>query len=229
MLDTFLFKSESLFSKSSLLFSRSRRTTITYPQYVNFLSQCHLFHSSCLLSYQTQIQKPIVCARKKKRGSRPRKFMKVLPALVSFVASNFKILPGPLDLVVAEIGGGDGGGLGIWKVLGNGGSGGWRRKGKTNLGILGALVVCGLGLLFGKELKNDLLSGVFELVLLVTFFIKGHRRQVKYWVLGLCFIGVLMGLRLRREDTQQWVQKIRVCLPASGLLMTKRRNGRRVA
>ncbi|KAF2285919.1 hypothetical protein GH714_008965 [Hevea brasiliensis] len=155
--------------------------------------------------------------------------MKIVPKLVSFVASNPKILPGPLDLVVAELGGGGGGGLGFWKVFGDGSSDGWRRKGKTSLGLFGVLTVCGLGLLFGRELKSDLLCGVFALGFLVTLLIRGYRRRIKDWVLGLCFVGVLLGLRLRREDTQHWVQWLRVCPTVSGgLLKGKRRNRGRV-
>ncbi|KAK7837636.1 hypothetical protein CFP56_021047 [Quercus suber] len=74
------------------------------------------------------------------------------------MASKLKILPQPLDLVIAEIGGGDGngGGFWFWKVFGGGGFDGWRRRRKRNrnLGFLAYANQIPV-LLVGFGLKNS--------------------------------------------------------------------------
>ncbi|KAE7996078.1 hypothetical protein FH972_000827 [Carpinus fangiana] len=55
------------------------------------------------------------------------------------MASKTNILPQPLDFLIGEIGCGDGnggGGVWFWKVFGEGGFGGWRRKRKRNIIII---------------------------------------------------------------------------------------------
>jgi hypothetical protein len=82
--------------------------------------------------------------------------------LISIMASKSNILPQPLDLVIGEIGCGDGnGGGGVWfrKVFGGGGFREWRRKRKRNMLLLGFLLIFGLGLLFGKEVERSVLCG----------------------------------------------------------------------
>ena len=78
------------------------------------------------------------------------------------MASKTNILPQPLDLVNGEIDCGDGnggGGVWLWKVFGGGDFGGWRRKRKRNMLILGFLLIFGLDLLFGKEVERNVLFG----------------------------------------------------------------------
>jgi hypothetical protein len=50
-------------------------------------------------------------------------------------------------------------GVWFWKVFGGGGFGGWRRKRKRNMLLLGFLLIFGLGLLFGKEVERNVLCG----------------------------------------------------------------------
>ena len=77
--------------------------------------------------------------------------------------------------------------------------------------------------MFGKELKIDaFLYGVLTLGLMSCVLNKGYKRGVKDMVL-VCFVGALMGLRLKREDVQQWLQKSRVCSPVFELVKGKRR------
>ncbi|KAC6772887.1 hypothetical protein FH972_027248 [Carpinus fangiana] len=55
------------------------------------------------------------------------------------MASKTNSLPQPLELVIGEIGCGDGnggGGVWFWKVFGGGGFRGWRRKRKRNMLLL---------------------------------------------------------------------------------------------
>jgi hypothetical protein len=102
------------------------------------------------------------------------------------MASKINILPHSLDLVIGEIGRGDGnGGGGEWfsMVFGGGGFDGWRRKRKRKMLLLGFLLIFGLGLL-------------------LYYFWLGKRRS-KDWVLGFCVGGVLMGFGLRREQVQK--------------------------
>ncbi|KDP23532.1 hypothetical protein JCGZ_23365 [Jatropha curcas] len=227
----FDFKFQPPLPKYSPLLNAIGKIIVSYHQRVDLSSKSLLFHSSPLLSHQTQIWNPIVCASKKRRGSGSQKLSKIVPKLVYIAASNLKILPEPFNLVIAEFGGGDGGGLGFWKVFGDGNSDGWRRRKNTNLQLLGILVVCGLGLLlFGREqLKCEVfLCGVLASGLLVTVLIKGNKKRLKNWVLGICLVGALMGLRLRRKEMQQWLHRLSVCLPALELVKGKGRNGRRV-
>ncbi|EEF49812.1 conserved hypothetical protein [Ricinus communis] len=226
---TFHFKSQPFISKGLLGLNPIEKIIITYPQCnsFSFSSKSPLFYSWPLvsLSHKTHIPKPVLCARKKRRGSGFQKLKKILPKLASIAASNLKILPEPFNLVIAEFSGGGGGGDGgggswFWR-----GFDGWRRKRKNiNFWFLGFLIVCGLGkVLLGKDLKKDAFYGVLALGSSLTILIKGFRKAVKYLVLELCFVGALMGLRLKRQDMQQWVQKVRDCTPAFQLARGKRR------
>ncbi|KAJ6876845.1 hypothetical protein NC651_029760 [Populus alba x Populus x berolinensis] len=145
------------------------------------------------------------------------------------MASNLNTLPEPLGLVIEEFAaaGGGGGNLGFWKGFGGGRFDGWGRKGKMNSGFLGFLVVSGLGLtlfLFGGELKIDVVSGVLVLSLLGAVLVKGFKRGIKDWILGLCFFGVLLGLGLKKGEMQKWVERCRVRSPVLVLMKGKRRH-----
>lgn len=182
------------------------------------------------LSHKTHIQKPIICAKKNKRKSGSQRLTRFILESIPIIASNLKILPQPLDQVIGEFGGGgDGGGIGFLKGFGGGGGfDGWRRRrrGKNNLGFL---VVCGLALYFGIELKSEVFWWVLGLGfgLFGVVFVKGWKRGVKDWVLGLCWFGVLVGLGLRREEMQKWVERFRVGSPVLEIVRKRKRNGRR--
>lgn len=150
------------------------------------------------------------------------------------MASNLNTLPEPMGLVIEEFAAAvaaGGGNLGFWKGLGGGRFDGWGRKGKMNSGFLGFLVVSGLGLilfLFGGELKIDVVSGVLVLSLLGAVLVKGFKRGIKDWILGLCFFGVLLGLGLKKGEMRKWVERCRVRSPVLVLMKGKRRHGRRI-
>lgn len=225
---TIHFKSSPLFSKPSLCIERIG--LITVPQRTNFASKARIFHSYPLLSHKAHVQKPIICSRKNRRGYGHQKLIKILPRVVTFMASNLKILPEPLYTVIEEYGGG-GGGSGFWKGFGGGSFDGWRGKWRINAGLLVVLVVCGFGLLlllFGGALKSDVYLGVPVLSLLGAVLIKGFKRGVKDWVLGLCLFGVLLCLGLKKEDMQKWIVKYGVRSPVLVRGKRKRRHGRRM-
>ncbi|GMY35576.1 hypothetical protein FCV25MIE_30818 [Fagus crenata] len=187
--------------------------------------------SSLFLSHQTQIQNsiiyarktqtPVICARRNKRRNGSQRSTRFMLQLITIMASKF-ILPHPLDLVIGEIGGGDGnggGGVWFWKVFGGGGFDGWRRrKRKINrkLLIFGFLVICGLGLClwFGKELESNVVCGVLGFGIIGAALIQWLEKiGAKDWVLGFCVGGVLMGLGLRRGEMQRWVERVGACSP----------------
>lgn len=145
------------------------------------------------------------------------------------IASNLKILPEPLNFVVSELssgnGNGYGGGLGFRKGLGGGGEGfdGWRRRKKRlGLAIFGLVMVCGFALLIGRELGSEFFWGVLG-VSLFGFSIGGWKRGFKDWVLGFCCCAVLMGLGLKNQEVQRWVEKSRVRFPSMNVARRRRR------
>ena len=207
-----------------------------------FAPNSSFIHSSLLHSHQTQVQNsiiytrkvqtPVICARRSKRRNGSQRSTRFILQLITTMASKLKILPQPLDLVIAEIGGGDGngGGFWFWKVFGGGGFDGWRRRRKRNrnLLILGFLVICGLGfLLFGKELQlqSNVLSKVLGFGLIGAVLIQWcENRGAKDWIFGFCVGGVLMGLGLRMEEMQKWVERVRVCSPIMQVKKMKKKS-----
>ncbi|KAL0013478.1 hypothetical protein SO802_000547 [Lithocarpus litseifolius] len=201
-----------------------------------FAANSSFIHSSLLLSHQTQMQNsifqtPVICARRSKRRNGSQRSTRFILQLITTMASKLKILPQPLDLVIAEIGGGDGngGGFWFWKVFGGGGFDGWRRRRKRNrnLLILGFLAICGLGFLFGKELQlqSNVLGGVLGFGLIGSVLIQWcENRGAKDWIFGFCVGGVLMGLGLRKEEMQKWVEKFRVCSPIMQVKKLKKKS-----
>ncbi|XP_050221003.1 uncharacterized protein LOC126671286 [Mercurialis annua] len=216
MLKTFHFKSQLFIPKSSDLWNPNGEIFINYPK-------SPIFRSLPLLSHQTHIPKPIISARNKRKRFGSIKLRQIFPKLVSIAASNLKILPEPFNLVTTEFLGGGGSNGGV------GGGGPWfdmwgrKRKKKINLGFL---LVLELGLvLLAKEFKID---AFYSVLILGLILIKGFKRGITDLVVQICFVGALMGLKLKRGEMQQWLQKVRVCSPVVELVMGKRsRNGSR--
>uniref|UniRef100_A0A5B7BDG4 Transmembrane protein n=1 Tax=Davidia involucrata TaxID=16924 RepID=A0A5B7BDG4_DAVIN len=184
-------------TKPSLFFRSSHLSLPNLPS----LSSSSLSNQT---QTQTQTQKSIICARNNRRRSGSQRTRKFILETVDFVASNLHILPEPLGLVIREFGGGNGGGLRFWKGFGWGGFDGRRRKRNINLGLLGLLMVCGLGLylILGKELDIDVFLGGLGLSLFGVS-INGWKRGFKDWILGFCCCAVLVGVVLKREDLQK--------------------------
>ncbi|KAJ4830311.1 hypothetical protein Tsubulata_018248 [Turnera subulata] len=196
---------------------------ILHPQRTNLSSKARLFPASSLRSHKTHLRNTITCAKKNKRKSGYRKVNKNIPKLLAFVASNLKVLPEPFDLLITGLAGGDGGGrggLGIRKVFGGRRFNLWGKRGKRNLGLL---LVCGLGLfsVLGRDLRSEV-AGVLALCFLGAFLIKELRKGVKGWFLGLCLFGGLLGLGLRRDDMQKWVERVRACSPTLEIMKGKK-------
>ncbi|KAI3775890.1 hypothetical protein L1987_45647 [Smallanthus sonchifolius] len=176
----------------------------------------------------------ITCARSSNKGFfGSQRSRKTLIRLVRFAASNLHhVLPEPLNSVIREFGGGDGGGSGgSWKGFGWGGfDGGGGRKRRVNkksqFWMLGFAAVCWIGLGFwwlnlgGQlELKNDALLGLMCLSMFLVLISNGC---VPEWLLGFCSGGVLVGLSLGKKDE---LQKFVRGFQAMGV--SRRRRGRR--
>ncbi|KAB1202186.1 hypothetical protein CJ030_MR8G009795 [Morella rubra] len=146
------------------------------------------------------------------------------------MASEVNILPPPLNLVVGEIGGGDrnGGAVWFWKIFGGGSFDGWSSKRKRKALLLGFLGICGLGLLFGKELERNVLGGFLGFWLLGRFLIQWwEKRRTKDWLLGFCLGVVFVGLGLKKDQMQNIVERIMVCSPMMDVGRRGRRKGGR--
>ena len=241
MQETFYFKTQTRLSHKFVLSYPITEMNTSPCNTTILIPKLSFIRSSLLLSHRTQIQnsiicarkaqQPVICARKSKRRNGSQRLMRFALELISIMASKTNILPQPLDLVIGEIGCGDGngrGGVWFWKVFGGGGFGGWRRKRKRNMLLLGFLLIFGLGLLFGKEVERNVLCGCLGIVLLDVVLIQwwGKRRS-KDWVLGFCIGGVLMGFGLRREQVQKWVERVRVCPPMMDIGRRRRGKGGR--
>lgn len=159
--------------------------------------------------------------------------------LLSVLAANAKVLPQPLDLVVAELGGGDGGGgTGFLKGFGGGGGfGNWRRGKRLNLWPLVVLVWFGFlmfVLLSKREVKSDVvvIYGVLGMciVFLKAVVIKGLKRNAKDWIFGVCCFGALMGLVLKRKEAVKLIHEFRVyCSPVVNIVRGRKKGWRRRA
>ncbi|XP_023545830.1 uncharacterized protein LOC111805147 isoform X2 [Cucurbita pepo subsp. pepo] len=124
-------------------------------------------------------QTSIVCARKKRRRPVFLRSTKLVLELASLFASNLKILPPPLDLVVAELSGGNGNGGGsrLWRSFGGGGYDGWRALG----------------------------FALFSVALIQLWQRSGIS---KHFVWGFGLFGILIALGLRRSEVQKWAGKL---------------------
>ncbi|KAK2640479.1 hypothetical protein Ddye_028274 [Dipteronia dyeriana] len=205
----------------------------TFLQSTNFAAKAPVFRSTLSVSRRTHVQKPIICAKKNKRRSGFQRSGKYMLQLMSVFASNLKFLPQPLDLIVTEFGGGDGGGLGFLKGFGGGG-GGFGRQGRgknRNLWLLVFLSCFGfLFSLFGRELKmkSEVFYGVLGFsVFFGAILVRGLKRNVKDWIFGFCCLGFLVGSRLRREEVRKWVDQFRICSPIVEIFRGKRKSRRR--
>ncbi|KAK3033147.1 hypothetical protein RJ639_036331 [Escallonia herrerae] len=200
--------------------------SFSYPYTSRLFGPKFLLIQYPLLSIQTQIRKSILCAKNGSRRfgfPRSRKSQSILD-LAYAIASNLNVIPEPLDSMIREFTGGNGGGggLGFWKGFGWGGFDGRRRR-KWKLGFLGFVVVCGLGMWFilGKELEANMLIGFLGLALFLIL-VDGWKRQFVDWISGFCSCAVLVGLLLLRgEDLLRWVKGYR------GFGSVRRRKSRR--
>lgn len=161
-------------------------------------------------SNQTQIQKPIVCTKNKKRRSGSERSVKFMLQSAYTIASKLNIIPEPVHLVLREFWGGNGGGLGFNnKDFGWGGFDGRRRNKKFEL--LGFVIVLGMLVWFvlGKEVNVDLFLGFFVFCLIGVSAIWGQI-HVKDWFLGFCSCAMFVVLGMRRDRLKNWAKGFRV-------------------
>ncbi|KAK6243102.1 hypothetical protein QUC31_009511 [Theobroma cacao] len=229
MQKTLQFKPQFLHLENNLIFNPFLETTLSLQSF-NCSSKSPIFTPSGLFSHKTQIQKPIICARKSRRRYGSERSTKFVLELISILASNLKILPQPLDLVVESLVGADGGGLEFLNGFKGGSFTGWRRRTRrTNwkkiLGFLGFLGFCVLCLLFGKELRSELLFGGLGFGFFLIALIKEWRRGLKDWIFGFCCVAVLVGLGLRGNEAMKWIKQTKVS--SSSPMVENVRRGKR--
>lgn len=178
-----------------------------------------------------QPQTLTICARKKKRSPGFQRSTKLVLELASLLASNIKILPPPLDLVVAELSGGDGNGGGsrLWRGFGGGDYDGWRGKRKKTPLFIGFLMVCGLVLLFVTDFEINEVCGILGFAVFSVALIQLWQKIgiSKHFVLGFGLFGILIALGLRRSEVQKWVRKLGFYSPKMKSLRRKLK-GRRI-
>ncbi|KAL8553773.1 hypothetical protein ACS0TY_002165 [Phlomoides rotata] len=159
-----------------------------------------------------QVKRTILCAANRRKRFGIAKSGKIMAQSAYIIASRLGILPEPLESLLREFGGGNGGRNGFWDGFGWGGFGGGKRRRGMKLGIVGILVICGvvgLWLVMGKELvlDGDAVLGGLGLVLF-GLSAEGWRRGAKDWILGFCCCAFLVGLVLKKDDFQTWVRSL---------------------
>lgn len=202
------------------------------PQRPTFPSLSRPSASLPSISHRTHFESLVVCARPRKKRVGHQRFAKFLFKSLSLLSPNLQILPPPLDLVIADLGGVDGGGgrggRGGWFWKGWGRFDGWRRK-RNRVPIL--IFVCvilwiyGFCKISGKEVKSDEVLKVLGICLFGFTMVKDLKREARFLVFGfLCYIASV-ALGFKRESFVKLASRIRSC---SSLLLSKRRTRRRV-
>ncbi|CAL9231785.1 unnamed protein product [Arabidopsis halleri] len=199
------------------------------PQQSPKLSSISRFSVS--ISHRTQFQSLVLCAKKRKKKVGYRRITRVLFNSVSLLSPNLQILPQPLDLVIADLGGvdgggGRGGGLGFWRGWGR--FDGWRRK-KNRVPILAFVCVIlwmyGFCKISGIEIKSELVLKVLGLCLFGVTVVRELKREARFLVFGfLCFIASLV-FGFKKEHLVKLASRVR---SSSSVLLSNRRSRRRV-
>ncbi|AED93687.1 hypothetical protein AtNW77_Chr5g0112251 [Arabidopsis thaliana] len=186
---------------------------------------------SSSISHRTQFQSLVLCAKKRKQRVGYRRITRFLFNSLSLLAPNLQILPQPLDLVIADLGGVDGGGggrggLGFWRGWGR--FDGWRRK-KNKVPIL--VFVCvilwiyGFCKISGIEIKSELVLKVLGLCLFGVTVVKELKREARFLVFGfLCVVASLV-FGYKKENFVKLASRVRSC---SSVLLGNKRSRRRV-
>ncbi|KAM6577734.1 hypothetical protein CsatB_029571 [Cannabis sativa] len=230
MIKTLNVETPVLLSPRSLCFTQIDQSNVPSVHISIFGSTIPTFGLTLSHSLRNQIQN-FFCARKRRRKIGSQKTTRFMLNLLAVIASNLKILPEPLDLVLEEFAGGNGsgggGGLGFWRGFGWEGFDGRRKKRKRKLWLYGFLLICGLGFVFGREIESNAVwwgMGFGPLGVAMVHFCEKNG-GIQGWVLGcFCLWSFLVGLTFRREELQKWVGKI--SLPSS-LLENVKTGGKR--
>ncbi|KAJ0253795.1 hypothetical protein HA466_0114160 [Hirschfeldia incana] len=186
------------------------------------------------IPHRTQFQSLVLCARKRKKRAGHRRITRSLFKSLSLLSTNLQILPQPLDLVIADLGGvdggggGGGGGRGFWSFWrGWGRFDGWRRK-RNRVPIL--ILVCvilwiyGYCKVSGNVLKSDEILKVLGTCLLGISLVKELKREARSLVfVFLCLVASLV-FGFKKESFVKLASEVRSC--CSSVLLTKRRRSR---
>ncbi|XP_043698527.1 uncharacterized protein LOC122649252 [Telopea speciosissima] len=192
------------------------RTTFDFSD-LNHVRLCTLQSS--------RTQNPILAARKNRRRIGWERAAKTAVQYVAVIASNLKVLPEPLDVVIREVFGvGNGGGSGIWKGFGGGFEGWGRRRWRVKFGLFRLLGVCALMIMLSNRRKpeTDLACGVLGLFLLGSL-VWDCQKAMKGWVLGFCSCALIVILGLRSEHLHIRFKDLRVRSPFVKIARAKRR------
>ncbi|XP_010455124.1 PREDICTED: uncharacterized protein LOC104736767 [Camelina sativa] len=187
---------------------------------------------SVSISHRTQFQSLVLCAKKRNKRVGYRRITRFLFNSLSLLSPNLQILPQPLDLVVADLGGvdggggGRGGGLGFWRGWGR--FDGWRRK-RNRVPIL--VFVCvilwiyGFCKVSGIGFKSELVLKVLGVCLFGVTMVKELKREARVLVFGfLCCVASLV-LGFKKESFVKLASRVRSC---SSVLLCHKRSRRRV-
>ncbi|KAE8734017.1 Detected protein of unknown function [Hibiscus syriacus] len=230
MQSTIQLKSQFLHSRTDFFLNPFLESPIPLQNFTNS-SKSPVFAAFPLFSRKTQIRKPIVCARKSKRRYGSKRSTDLALELISTLASNLKVLPPPLDLVLQHLVAAGGEGLGFLNGFKGGRFYQWQRRRVRRINggkILGSLVIlgsCMVCLLLGKDVRSDLLFGILGFICFVLALIKEWGRGFKDWVFGFVCVGILLGLGFRGNGGVRWIKEIRV--PSSSSVMEILRRGKR--
>ncbi|KAL0738709.1 hypothetical protein Bca4012_014919 [Brassica carinata] len=198
------------------------------------LSSISPFSVSLLsISHRTQFQSLVLCARRRKKRAGQGISARFLFKSLSLLSTNLQILPQPLDLVIADLGGidggrgGGGGGIGFWRGWGR--FDGWRRK-RNRVPILilvcVMLWICGYCKVSGKVIKSDEILKVLGACVFGFSLVKELKREARSLVfVFLCLVASLV-FGFNKESFVKLASQVRYC--SSSVLLTKRRSRRRV-
>ncbi|KAF8105485.1 hypothetical protein N665_0157s0069 [Sinapis alba] len=191
---------------------------------------------SVSIPHRTQVQSLVLCARRrrKKRVGNGR-IARLLFKSLSLLSTNLQILPQPLDLVIADLGGvdgggrGGGGGRGFWRGWGR--FDGWRRK-RNRVPIL--ICVCvmlwsyGYCRISGKMIKSDEILKVVGLCLFGVSVVNELKREAARSLVFvfLCLVASLV-FGFKKESLVKLASEVRSSC-SSSVLLSKRKSRRRV-
>ncbi|ESQ32253.1 hypothetical protein EUTSA_v10005402mg [Eutrema salsugineum] len=201
------------------------------PQSPRLSSPSRVSVSLHSISHRTQFQSLVVCARKRKKRVGYQRIAGFLFKSLSLLSPNLQILPQPLDLVIADLGGvdggggGGGGGLRFWRGWGR--FDGWRRK-RNRVPILlfvcVILWICGFCKISGKEIKSDKVLKVLGLCLFGVTMVKDLKREARYLVFGFLCFSASLGFGYKKENFVKLASGIRSC----SSVLFKRRSRKRI-
>ncbi|CAF2012534.1 hypothetical protein Bca4012_079121 [Brassica carinata] len=181
------------------------------------------------IPHRTQFQSLVLCARRrrKKRAGHGR-IARLMFKSLSLLSTNLQILPQPLDLVIADLGGGrGGGGGGSWRGWGR--FDGWRRK-PNRVPIL--ILVCvmlwiyGYCKVSGKVIKSDEILKVLGACVLGISLVKELKREARSLVFVFLSLIASFVFGFKKESLVKLASQVRSC--SSSVLLSKRRSRRRV-